>query len=146
MADLDRFLEKVDKKECWFWIAYCNEEGYGSFRFRDKVEKAHRVSWILFKGEIPEGKMVLHSCDKPCCVNPDHLFLGTDEDNKNDRQNKLRQARGSNHGSAIFTEKDVLQIRSLREEGFKIREIAEYFGAKEGTVANICSRQTWAWL
>src|SRR4030043_361681 len=86
-----RFWNKVNKTDdCWIWTAYCNKKEYGCFKFQDKSELAHRVSWIIHNGPIPNGLHVLHKCDNPPCVRPDHLFLGTDKDNANDRISKGR--------------------------------------------------------
>ena|SRR5258706_14366120 len=145
MADIDRLLAKIVKSgDCWLWTAYCDNLGYGKFKFSETL--AHRASWVLHNGPIPEGIKVLHTCDRPACINPEHLFLGTDQINIMDRQAKERQARGENHGCVLFTESEVREIRSLREQGLKVREIAEQFGASIGTVGNICSGHTWAWL
>lgn len=92
-----RFWEKVEKlgneSGCWLWIACRNnnpKEDYGVIRFNGKNRKAHRVSWILAYGEIPDGMLVLHKCDTPCCVNPNHLRLGNDQENMKDRDSKGR--------------------------------------------------------
>lgn len=94
-----RFFEKVQKgqeNECWLWTACRNDQGYGSaFTPRGTHDKAHRVSWELHFGPIPPGQgphgtCVLHRCDNPSCVNPNHLFLGTNRDNAIDRQRKGR--------------------------------------------------------
>jgi len=94
MSFLDRFLNKVELipfTDCWFWIgSKHSSKGYGSFRLKKPI-KAHRASWILYKGEIPENLHVLHKCDNPLCVNPDHLFLGTNADNVKDKVAKKRQ-------------------------------------------------------
>ena len=92
---LERFLLKVDKTDtCWLWSAAVNPKGYGCLGLGTRgmgVVLAHRASWMLYKGAIPEGLSVLHSCDNPRCVNPDHLFLGTQQDNMKDRDAKGRQ-------------------------------------------------------
>ena len=132
--------------ECWVWTAYRSEDGYGRIRHNGSPKLAHRVSYELHIGAIPNGMKVLHSCDKPWCINPNHLFLGTDADNSKDRDRKHRQARGESQACSIFTEQSVIAIRQMRAIGFKIREIANCYNASEGTVANICSRHTWSWL
>ena len=77
-----------DTWECWEWTAGQNSDGYGNFNFPNKTKSAHRVAWILTYGPIPMGICVLHSCDNPSCCNPEHLFLGTNQDNMNDLAEK----------------------------------------------------------
>ena len=93
MTDKERFWVKVDKSgDCWEWIAFRLKSGYGRFWYKGAPHQAHRVSWMLHNlSEIPKGQCVLHRCDNPPCVNPDHLFLGTDADNVRDRDQKGRQ-------------------------------------------------------
>ena len=88
-----RFMSKIRIDErCWEWQGACDESGYGEIRMRPGKSKAHRVSYLLFKGAIPDGWCVLHHCDNPPCVNPRHLFLGTKQDNVIDMMNKGRHA------------------------------------------------------
>ena len=77
---------------CWLWTWSVDGKGYGLIRHKGTLLKAHRVSWKLHKGEVPKGAHVLHKCDTPCCVNPGHLFLGTNQDNVDDKVRKGRQA------------------------------------------------------
>lgn len=89
---IERFMEKVKKtKTCWLWTATKFTAGYGSFSYQSKKVAAHRFAYTVFVGEIPEGKFVLHHCDVPPCVNPDHLFLGTQTDNLQDMTEKGRR-------------------------------------------------------
>jgi len=89
----ERFWAKVRKtKKCWLWTAATNEKGYGIFGVRKFTDKAPRISWRLTRGPIPEKLFVLHHCDNPLCVNPDHLFLGTNNDNVRDMFNKKRNS------------------------------------------------------
>jgi hypothetical protein len=88
----ERFWEKVDKTgDCWVWKAHLLYNGYGRFSINLKTEYSHRVAWFLEHGEWPKGKHVTHICDNPACVRPDHLVLGTVEDNMADRNAKKRQ-------------------------------------------------------
>lgn len=90
--DIERFWTKVDKRsnhECWEWQSCKNKADYGRFSFRNKSILAHRFMWLIIYGKMPK-KHVLHKCDNPCCVNPVHLFLGTNTDNMRDMMNKGR--------------------------------------------------------
>lgn len=98
---MDRFWRKVNKTEtCWLWTGYIEKRGYGRFGYNYKTIEAHRMSWIIANGEIPEGMIICHECDNPSCVNPDHLFLGTHKDNTWDMVDKGRHGgsmRGKKH-------------------------------------------------
>jgi hypothetical protein len=109
-----RFWAKVQKGPgCWLWTAYRNRDGYGQFRVGGRMSKAHRVSWMLHFGPIPGGLDVLHRCDNPDCVNPSHLWLGTDADHTADKVAKGRQSRqkGEMHGQAKLCAAEVITIR-----------------------------------
>ena len=91
---MNRFEQKIDKSgDCWLWTASRNNGGYGLFKLAGKTTTAHRISYELHVGVIPDGMCVLHTCDVRMCVNPDHLFLGTQTDNMQDKANK-----GRHHG------------------------------------------------
>jgi hypothetical protein len=118
-AKLLRRIEKYSIPEpnsgCWLWMgAQRGSSGYGCICFRGKTSRAHRVSWEAHKGPIPEGMNVLHKCDVRMCINPDHLFLGTQGDNMRDMCAKGRHVAppGSRHGNSKLTESDVIAIRS----------------------------------
>lgn len=91
----DRFWLHVDKSgDCWLWTGATDHNGYGKVDYRTPLRRtlgAHRISWMLRYGDIPNGLKVLHKCDNPKCVNPDHLFLGTHQDNMDDMVAKGRQ-------------------------------------------------------
>jgi hypothetical protein len=131
---------------CWLWSNGMVGPGYGITRHAGKPILAHRLSWILFRGEIPKGEgfhgtCVLHKCDVRACVNPDHLFLGTNLDNIKDRVAKGRSntpvMRGEKNPSAKLTTDDVKMIRSLRGVVSGVN-LAKRFGV---TPQNICSVQ-----
>lgn len=87
---LERKIERVPISGCWIYTGFLDPEGYGKFMEAGKQLRAHRYSYTLHKGNIPEGLFVCHTCDVPCCVNPDHLWLGTHDDNMKDKVKKGR--------------------------------------------------------
>jgi hypothetical protein len=149
---LQRFQAKykIDPvSKCWNWTASKQSDGYGRFRDGGKMRKAHRVSFELHCGPIPQGEghhgtCVLHKCDNRVCVNPEHLFLGTHDDNMADKVAKGRQVRhrGTGHGRAKLSETDVLAIREA--EGMTKRKIAAQFGVSETVIGHVLSRKLWA--
>lgn len=138
----ERFESKyiaVTETGCWIWIAGTNKHGYG--RIQNGGSKlAHRVSWEIHCGPVPEGFSVLHHCDTPPCVNPHHLFLGKDLDNVRDCMKKGRHAHGEKNGSSKLTEAQVMEII---EDGRTLARIAESHGVDIITVYDIKARKTW---
>ena len=114
--------------------------GYPVFGWGGKKRKAHRVAYELSRGPIPEGMFVCHRCDNRRCIEPTHLFIGTNADNTADRNSKGRQAKGERSGAAKLTEAQVIQIRSAAGTH---REIAERFGVAPTTIANIRNGENW---
>lgn len=131
---------------CWMWTAAVSPKGYGIFH-SDKKVPAHRYSYELYNGAIPSGLLVLHRCDNPPCVRPDHLFLGTNADNMADRNAKNRQSRGAkNCSSASLCEDRVRQIRKEAARGVRHRDIALRFGVDTSQISRIANRKTWKWV
>ncbi len=133
---------------CWLWIGSARnvhpaKRVYGEFVYRKKHFLAHRASWILHKGDIPVKINVLHRCDTTLCVNPVHLFLGTQADNVDDRVRKSRSAIGERVGRAKLTKSKVLLIKS---EIDSLRNIASKYGIGQTQVWNIKNGQTWRHL
>ena len=134
---------------CWLWCAGINEKGYGRLKValpgtRRRSHPAHRLSWIAHRGPIPAGLWVLHKCDNPACVNPEHLFLGTHADNMADMARKGRHRtgdyRGEKHGLTTLTDAEVRAIRADERSG---TQLARDFGVSEATVSRIRNRETW---
>jgi hypothetical protein len=153
----ERFWEKVNKKspeECWEWTAVKNLQGYGNIHIGSKTDGsyrtlvAHRVSWEMHYGPIPDGLCVLHRCDNPACVNPNHLSLGTQLENIQDMLNKGRESLshprpGEENGFAKLTTVQVLEIRQRAAQGESMRQIAKEFGTDYTNVWLIVRRKAW---
>lgn len=130
---------------CHIWVGNINGHGYGMIRDGKRKVRAHRVSWELANGPILDGLMVLHRCDVRCCVNPDHLFLGTQDHNMKDMGRKGRArggARGERQGSSKLRESDVRRIRGMAGH-FPTAEIAEKFGVDPSNVRLIVAGKAW---
>ena len=129
---------------CWIWERGIDHHGYGGINIaRGKMVKAHRFSWELHNGPIPPGLNVLHKCDTRPCVNPDHLYLGSQADNLADAKRKGRTAKGVRNGSARLTEAQVREIRASTEPA---RIVAERYGIHREHAAQIRRRRAWSWL
>lgn len=142
----ERFWYRVNKTDgCWLWTGSRNSDGYGRY---SKSERAHQAAYRNLVGPIPEGMCVCHKCDVPECVNPDHLFIGTQGDNNRDRNAKGRTSRasvnqGSAHGMSVLDETTVERIRDMRAYGLKLREIGGVFGVSEATVSLVARGLRW---
>lgn len=150
------FWDSIDIPEnldnCWEWRSKKGSGERPYTRYKNKAWSRPRLSWFLTNGEIPEGMCVCHRCDNPSCCNPSHLFLGTIQDNVNDRErkgrNKLPQSRGEEHGQHKLTKEQVLEIRNSYKEGSTntYRSLAKKYGLTFGAIRNIIKRKTWSWL
>jgi hypothetical protein len=142
----ERFWAKVDRSgSCWLWTAARRGDGYGAFQVESQRQvSAHRYSYEIHHGEIPSGMVVMHSCDRPLCVNPEHLSLGTNAENAADSARKARRPRGSHNSQAKLTEGQVITIR-LRYDtgGITQAELAEEYGVSLALVSTILARKAW---
>ena len=141
----DRFWSKVAKSDsCWTWTAGLNESGYGSFRFGNRMHAAHRIAWMLTSGQ-PGDLHVLHKCDNRRCVNPEHLFLGTNADNVADRVRKGRSssAGGERHGRAKLRAADIPAIRQRIALGEFQKDIARDYGVSQPCIGYLARGETW---
>jgi hypothetical protein len=148
----DRFLAKIKKtNSCWKWTGHKVYGGYGSL-FCGITGKgnisAHRASWMIFKGEIPKGLWVLHKCDNPECANPDHLFLGTCQDNVADMIKKGRKVsnppKGEKSNLSKFSNSQVKAIRYLyKSKHILLREFAQLFNVDSKTIGRIIRKETY---
>lgn len=145
---IQRFWNKVSisgEDQCWEWKAATQSKGYGSIGIGGgKTALAHRVAYEISNGEIPNEMHVLHKCDNRKCVNPKHLFLGTNEDNIKDKVQKGRQSKGEKHGNSKLTVKEVRTIRKLHKDGdYSYRQLAERFQISPSYVGSIVREEYW---
>ncbi len=157
-----RFLSKLKTSDsgCWIWCGCGSSRGYGKTTIASKDIRAHRLSWMIFKGEIPDGLFVCHQCDNPSCCNPSHLFLGTQAENVIDKVTKGRQAkgdthyarlhperlaRGTSHGMSKLDEDKVRQIR-LEYTGTRgeLGMLAKKYGVAKATVHQVVRGRLWS--
>lgn len=152
IEQFEKYYMPVTESGCWIWIKYCMPYGHGQLRIGGKTYLAHRVSYELFRGPIPEGLCVCHKCDVPQCVNPDHLFLGTQQENIMDRVKKGRPGnkgklginQGIGNGSAKLTEKIVKEI--FLDKKHQQSELAYKFNISQPTVSDIKTGRCWKWF
>lgn len=165
---LERFLYYIEKtSSCWIWTGDKTVSGYGSFHvYKNKVHikyGAHRLSWALHHNQNPGKFFICHRCDNPICVNPEHLFAGTQQDNVNDMLSKgrgimqrdpdrlknflklhsNRRARGDAHPGTKLTTVDVENIRALFEFGVPAKTLAKDFGVSKNTIWRVANGTTW---
>jgi hypothetical protein len=143
-----RFLRKVIKTDnCWLWVgAKHSYKGYGSFSNGKKIVKTHRFAYEHFIGPIPENMCVLHKCDTPSCVRPEHLFLGSNQDNVDDKLSKNRHPKGEHTVLAKLTDKDVKEIKQkLKFPYIGINnDLAQEYGVNHRTISGIKTGKSWA--
>jgi len=140
-----RFLSKIEKcmDGCWSWKAARFSKGYGQFTLGEFNHRAHRVSHWNFNGEFDETLDVMHSCDNPWCVNPEHLSHGTNQDNRTDSVDKKRHNIGSKNGNSVVTEQTVHIIRQMAQAEMKQAEIARILNLKPMMISRIIRREIW---
>jgi hypothetical protein len=145
----ERHVQPSNIENCWDWLSYKNPSGYGQTKIGGRNGKhilAHRLSWIVYFGEIPEGMHVCHKCDNPSCVNPNHLFLGTNLDNIKDRMKKGRSVatwKGvprEKHPSCKVTDIQIAEMVNLRKLGKSIPTIAPMFGITPRHISKLTSK------
>lgn len=130
---------------CWLWLLGYDKDGYGRKRWKRKSYAAHRLSYLVFNGPIPnETPCVCHRCDNPICVNPYHLFLETHAGNMRDAASKGRFKQiGEKNNRAILTNETVRNIYRLSEQGYTQSEIAKLYGVSNQQVSKILSGKSW---
>lgn len=146
-ADIDRFWNKVPSHlptdQCWEWQGTRRARGYGRMFWpgQKNCYSAHRISWEISHGKPPsDGMDVCHTCDNPSCVNPNHLFLGTHQQNMEDAASKGRLP------IRRLEPEEVREVRRLRGKGMLLREIADRFYVGETTIRRLLSGETYRWV
>ena len=144
---LNRFESKIHKSnKCWDWLASKDRQGYGYFGINRKIKKAHRVAYEQWVGRIPFGLSILHRCDNPPCVNPEHLFLGTKSDNSRDAFDKGRLTQiglGEHSMAAKLNNESVLFVKASQESN---SNLARRLGVDRGTIRAIRVGKSWKHL
>lgn len=139
----ERFFDKVDKTDaCWIWKGSKNQKNYGMFVYKGRVHMAHRVAYMEWKGEIPDGRLVCHTCDNPSCVNPDHLFVGSNQDNMDDMKAKGRQKSLSgeeNKNSKLTWD----AVHDIRTSPLSVRQLMKKYEVSDMTVYAVRNHQIW---
>lgn len=140
-----RFWANVEKSEtCWLWTASLNSTGYGRININGVIRLAHRVSYELSFGPIPNGKHILHKCDTPRCVRPEHLFAGTHKENMLDMHVKGRACIGEDRSQSKLTWMSVDRIRSLYATGtWTQRELAKVFNISQPLLCQVVNKRIW---
>jgi len=137
----------MSKDECWIWESHLNSNGYGRYPVNSQILLAHRVSYQYFFGEIPKGMNVCHSCDNRKCINPHHLWLGTQSENLKDAAAKNRMYRPNTNahrnGNTKLTWSKVNEIRNMYQRGLRKKEIAQLFVISPSSVGDIIAERTW---
>ena len=149
-----RHVTRAADDECWEWTGSHNPDGYGHLRMHNRMgvpcdEDAHRLSWRLHHGAIPDGLCVLHTCDNPACVNPAHLFLGTIADNNHDMRLKGRDRhpRGEQNGRAKLTQAAVLDMRRrYAAGGISQEQLGREYGVCQSVAGRAIQGLTWKQL
>lgn len=146
----DRFFRHIEKTdECWLWTGRLVGKGYGSLGLGGRGAKqilAHRLSYQIHKGQIPNGLVIMHKCDNPRCVNPEHLDAGTQSQNIKDAFSRGRKInlpsglKGESHGASKLTNKDVIAIRASTDT---YQKLADMYGVSRTSIEKIRYRKTW---
>jgi hypothetical protein len=140
---IEKKVERIPESGCWVWMGTTTVRGYGQIEHKTKKLYAHRASYEAFVGEIPQGMYVCHTCDNVSCVNPNHLFLGTQKQNLQDMAKKGRSTRGEKNPGAKLTEEQVNQIRTM--DG-TCSFISKIFNVSSSAISAIKRKERWSYV
>lgn len=146
MARIESRVERLPEVGCWIWMGATTNAGYGKISVLGKLQLAHRAAYLAASGEIDDSLMVCHVCDVRSCVNPNHLYQGTQLQNVADSINRMKFAFGSKNGQSKLTEENVIEIREMLANGGNILEIAERYKVGHHCIREIKSSKRWSWL
>lgn len=132
--------------DCLEWTGASDRDGYGRIKIGGRMWCAHRAAYEVAHGPISSGLVVRHLCDNPACILPEHLELGTHQENMDDRRVRGRAPYGERHGNAKLTEMQVLEIRKAVAQGATCKEVAARYGCSAINVSMICRGKSWAYL
>lgn len=143
-------LASINGNGCWEIVSHKpDSQGYAKLKRKQKWFLAHRLAYEIFIGQIPDGLLVLHKCDNPPCVNPAHLFLGTNQDNADDRDKKGRHRyiahSGGENGQAKLNDEQVIEARILVKQ-FTQKQVAKMLNVSRSTVSDIATKKRWKHL
>lgn len=155
--DVIRFWSKVNKNasipthcpelgQCWEWIASCSKKGYGQIGIQGKVLRTHRFVWEITNGGIPDELQVLHKCDNRKCVNPNHLFLGTNTDNVRDKVIKSRQSKmiGEKNPCRKLSWEQISDMRSrFSRNEIRAKDLIKEYGMSPSQISKILNEKSW---
>jgi len=137
----EKNVEFIPFSTCHWWTGYGLPSGYGQISAHGRTQSAHRISYELYNGDIPKGMLVLHECDNPSCVNPAHLFIGTQKENMDDMSSKERSLAGEKHPSSKLTAEQVIEIRL---SDLSQKKLAKKFNTSQARISQIIRRVAWA--
>lgn len=146
-ARFSSYVQRGEPHECWEWQGTVKRHGYGQMWFRGKSDRAHRVSYQLHNGAIPEGLLIRHTCDNKLCVNPGHLITGTGKDNARDAVERGLYPRGETQGRSKLTLEQVREIRrNWKNRTESQKSMAGRFGVSTSAVQFVAAGQSWRGL
>ncbi len=144
---IERFFDKIELipfSSCWYWMGHLDKDGYGSMKIKKKVVRAHRYSYAVHNGPILDGRIIMHSCDNPSCVNPSHLSAGTNAENSRDmvKKGRTNAPYGESAHNSKLKNTDVIKIKEL-SVALSQSKIARIFCIDQSSVSRIISGKRW---